>query len=192
GEPGSPSVLRRRSISSIPFTDDDGRTEIWAYGLRNPWRFSFDRVSGDLWIGDVGQNEIEEIDLLRSTDGEPAGRGANLGWNLMEGSEEFAGSEPPDHVGPVFDYAHEGGNCSVTGGYVYRGEAVPDLVGTYVFGDYCVSELRGLRVGGGAEAETAEFGVGTDQNTLVSFGEDAAGELYVLAGSGEIHRIVSG
>jgi glucose/arabinose dehydrogenase len=175
-----------------PFTDDDGRTEIWAYGLRNPWRFSFDRATGDLWIGDVGEGDIEEVDFLPVDGTEPGGRGANLGWNLVEGTADFAGSAPPDHTAPVFEYSHDQGNCSITGGHVYRGEAIPDLVGTYVFGDYCVSEVRGLRIADDGTVDEAGFGIGGDANTLVSFGEDAAGELYVLSGSGEISRIVPG
>ena len=143
-----------------PFTEDDGRPEIWLYGVRNPWRFSFDRVTGDLWIGDVGQYEIEEVDRLPAVDGLDAGKGANLGWNLMEGSQEFAGSAPPDHVGPVYDYPHSDGICSVTGGFVYRGEAIPDLVGTYVYGDFCASEVRGLRVSDEGDVEEAGFDIG--------------------------------
>jgi glucose/arabinose dehydrogenase len=175
-----------------PFTDDDGRTEIWLYGVRNPWRFSFDRATGDLWIGDVGQNEIEEIDVLPATAGGPAGKGANLGWNLVEGSRDFAGSPPPDHVPPVFEYDHGDGNCSVTGGFVYRGTAIPELTGAYLFGDYCVSEIRGLRVAAPGDLDERGFGIGVEAGTLVSFGEDAAGELYVLSAAGGIDRIVPG
>ena len=175
-----------------PFTDDDGRTEIWLYGVRNPWRFAFDRATGDLWIGDVGQGDVEEVNLLRADGGTAAGKGANLGWNLVEGTRDFAGSAPPDHVPPAYEYSHNDGNCSVTGGYVYRGTAVPDLNGAYLFADYCVSELRGLRVSSSGDVDERGFGVGTESGTLVSFGQDAEGELYVLSSTGDISRIVPG
>ena len=119
--------------------------EIWAYGLRNPWRYSFDRATGDLWIGDVGQSAWEEVDRqpASSTGGE------NYGWNVREGSHPYAaGGSAPGAVDPVFDYAHSDGGCVVTGGYVYRGAAIPDLVGTYVFADFCVGALEGLRLDG--------------------------------------------
>lgn len=178
--------------SDNPFTDDDGRTEIWLYGVRNPWRFSFDTDTGDLWIGDVGQNEIEEIDALRVDSETPAGKGANLGWNLVEGTRDFDGSAPPDHTPPVYEYDHADGNCSVTGGFVYRGQSIPELDGAYVFADFCVSEVRALRVSGDGTVEERGFGIGSEPSTLVSFGQDAAGELYVLSGAGEISRIVAG
>jgi glucose/arabinose dehydrogenase len=118
-----------------PFVDRDGaRAEIWAYGLRNPWRYSFDRATGDLWIGDVGQNAWEEIDRL------PAGTppGANLGWNLVEGSRRFTGDPPNGAVAPVYEYPHASGACTVIGGVVYRGDEIPDLVGAYLFADLCL------------------------------------------------------
>jgi glucose/arabinose dehydrogenase len=189
-----PTAVGDRSYgvpSDNPFTDDDGRTEIWLYGVRNPWRFSFDPATGDLWIADVGQDDIEEIDLLPAGPDEPAGKGANLGWSLVEGTRDFAGTAPPDHLPPIFEYGRDGGNCSVTGGYVYRGEAIPDLDGTYLFADYCVSEVRGLRNDGGVIEETS-FGIGSGPGTLGSFGQDATGELYLLDISGEISRIVEG
>ena len=127
-----------------PFVDDgDSRPEIWISGVRNPWRFSFDSLTDDLWIGDVGQNEIEEITWLAAT-GDGAGRGANLGWNLVEGTQPFAGEAPADHSPPVFEYDHSAGDCSVTGGFAYRGPSIPDLRGAYVYGDFCVSEIRAL------------------------------------------------
>ena len=125
-----------------PFVGRDGaRPEIWAYGLRNPWRFSFDTATGDLWIGDVGQNAWEEIDL------EPAGSdgGSNFGWDRLEGTHPFEGSPAPDSIAPVFEYAHGDGSCSVTGGYVYRGERIPTLAGAYLFGDYCRGRPGGVR-----------------------------------------------
>ncbi|MCZ7525056.1 MAG: PQQ-dependent sugar dehydrogenase [Acidimicrobiia bacterium] len=160
-----------------PFVGVEGaRPEIWVYGLRNPWRFSFDRATGDLWIGDVGQNRWEEIDLI------PAGAaaGANLGWNLLEGTHEFRGAPPPGAVPPVFEYPHSEG-CSVTGGYVYRGPRIPQLAGAYLFTDYCDGTIRALRVEDGVLVE-ADLGVATRGPT--SFGEDRTGELYVLSAEG--------
>jgi glucose/arabinose dehydrogenase len=151
----------------------DARPEIWAYGLRNPWRFSFDRMTGDLYIGDVGQDTYEEIDF------QPAGSagGQNYGWNLMEGFHPYHGSNSADLVPPVAEYDHSNGNCSVTGGYVYRGSRIPTLTGTYIFGDYCTGQAWVLRrfTDGWRMAEW--FGM---QITISSFGEGEDGELYVL------------
>ena len=169
-----------------PFTGLDGALpEIWAYGLRNPWRFSFDRRTGDLWIGDVGQNSWEEIDL------EPAGSGGglNFGWNLFEGSRRFAGhGDRRTTVLPVHEYVHDGSVCSVTGGYVYRGEAIPSLSGAYVFGDFCAGELLALRLRDGRATEPVLLGPVV--RDLASFGEDAKGELYVMSLSGGVYRLM--
>jgi glucose/arabinose dehydrogenase len=164
-----------------PFVGVDGaRPEIWAYGLRNPWRFSFDRETGDLWAGDVGQNEIEEIDLIRP--------GLNYGWNVTEGTSCFTnqdcdtgGFEPP-----VAEYGHDKG-CSVTGGYVYRGARLPSLNGAYVYGDFCSGRLWALRYDGSDVVDHVEL----DDTTLrvSSFGEDEAGELYILSLDGGIYRL---
>jgi glucose/arabinose dehydrogenase len=176
--------------SDNPFADGaDGRPEIWLWGVRNPWRFSFDRANGDLWIGDVGQNAIEEVDHLPA-DGGTAGRGLNLGWRVYEGNEVFdpEAAAPPDAVFPVFTYTHDQGRCSVTGGHVYRGTAIPDLDGVYVFGDYCSGELLGLReVADGVLVSNLV----TDRpvGNLISFGEDAEGELHILAADGSIYRL---
>ncbi len=167
-----------------------GAPEVWAFGLRNPWRFSFDAATGDLWIADVGQNRREEIDWLPAT-AQGAGRGANLGWSEMEGSEPFeGGTPPPDAIAPLFDYGREAGECSVTGGYVYRGTAIPALDGVYVYADLCRSELRGvLRLGPtGAEIEEGPLGVEV-AGGVVSFGQDASGEVYVLGGDGSIRLL---
>ncbi|MBI2078963.1 MAG: PQQ-dependent sugar dehydrogenase [Euryarchaeota archaeon] len=159
--------------------------EIWAYGLRNPWRFSFDRATGDLWIADVGQWEWEEIDR-RAAESEG---GENYGWNLFEGSHRFRAGDAPDHVRPVYDYRRTGGHCAVTGGYVYRGEAIPALVGSYVFGDYCSGVVWTLtRVG-----ESWEPRLLLDKDlSIASFGEDAQGEILVIDRGGSIQRIVAG
>jgi glucose/arabinose dehydrogenase len=173
-----------------PFVHGGGAPEVWLYGVRNPWRFSFD--GPDLWIGDVGQNLIEEIDLLRPTaDGGEAGKGANLGWNHMEGSQPFEGGTPPaGAIAPILDYPHSGGNCSVIGGFVYRGRAVPALQGVYVFGDYCLGELRGLLQRNGTKLDERSLGVTVGQG-LTSFGQDNDGELYVLNSSGPVVKIES-
>jgi glucose/arabinose dehydrogenase len=159
--------------------------EIAGYGLRNPWRFSFDRKTGDLYIGDVGQNAIEEIDY-RPRGAPPA----NFGWARFEGSRTFDSDvdlDPPSPlVSPLFEYGHDDG-CSVTGGYVYRGTAAPAAVGRYFFGDYCSGNVWSLRVvdGKATGVRLESFGVAG----LTSFGEGARGELYLVAQDGVIYRL---
>ena len=170
-----------------PFVDDPGfAPETFAWGFRNPWRFTFDRETGDLWIGDVGQNKIEEIDLI------PAGTsGQNFGWPIMEGTECY-GADTCDQSGltaPVDQYTHDYG-CSVTGGYVYRGSALPDLVGAYLFADYCSRSLWGLLPNNDG-TWTATESIETNLN-ISSFAQDASGELYLLDLNGGIYRIVAG
>jgi glucose/arabinose dehydrogenase len=173
--------------SDNPFVGRAGaRAEIWAYGLRNPWRFSFDRASGDLWIGDVGQSAIEEVD--RWPAGSPGG--PNFGWNTMEASACFDPAEGCDRAGlvlPVAEYGHDRG-CSITGGYVYRGMSVPGLAGTYLHADYCAGTIWGLEAAAGKPAPRVLLDSGL---SVASFGEDESGELYVvdLAG-GRLFRIV--
>ena len=170
-----------------PFADGGGRAEIWHYGARNPWRFSFDRSTDDLWIADVGQNEWEEIHVLRAADGWKPG--ANLGWPLFEGHVRFSGAETPEDLDfPIHVYDHDTG-CSITGGHVYRGSAMPGLVGTYVFGDFCQGRLWGLTVDAQGEFTRTELGLSVPGGTLVSFGEDAAGELYVLSFDDTVYRL---
>ena len=170
-----------------PFANRGAKPEIWAYGARNPWRFSFDRATGDLWIADVGQNEWEEIHVLRAADNWAPG--ANLGWPLFEGDERFSGSAVPDDlVFPVHAYHHDDG-CSITGGHVYRGSAIPHLEGTYVFGDFCVGRIWGLTTLAEEAATRMELGVSVPGGTLVSFGEDAAGEIYVLSFDDTVYRL---
>ena len=171
-----------------PFATTPGaRPEIWAYGLRNPWRFSFDRVTGDLWTGDVGQGEFEEIDHAR------AGKaGLNYGWNTREGRHPFSGGRTARGrtTDPVAEYAHATEGCSVTGGFVYRGAAVAALRGRYVYGDFCSGRLWTLAAAGAAGAPreiTAQLGVKV--TGLSAFGEDSAGELYLaMNDSGGIYR----
>jgi glucose/arabinose dehydrogenase len=168
-----------------PFVDQpEARPEIWAYGLRNPWRFSFDAETGDLWIGDVGQSAREEIDHAAAG----TGAGANYGWSLMEGDEPYADrTEPDNHVPPVFAYGRGSGRCSVTGGYVYRGEAIPDLRSYYVFSDYCEGDLRALELRDGAVA--GEINLGVNGGSVVGFVQGPDRELYVLDLAGPIRRV---
>ena len=166
--------------------DGTGRPEIFLTGVRNPWRFSFDRATGDLWIADVGQDRYEEVTVLLAANG--GGLGANLGWRLREGLHRFTGDEPPNHADPVWEYSQDDG-CSVTGGYVYRGSAIEDLYGAYVFGDYCTSRLWALQISRG-EVEFRELGAEVFGGSLASFGEDAQGELYTLSLNGTVARIV--
>lgn len=172
--------------ASNPFVGQSGaRPEIWAYGLRNPWRFSFDRATGDLWIADVGQNQYEEVNL------QPAGSagGENYGWDVMEASHCYGAStcDQSGKVLPIHEYAHSLG-CSITGGYVYRGAAIPALAGAYLYTDYCRGDLIALRQQGGRwQAET----LGRAES-VSSFGEDEAGEIYVAGDSaGTISRVVA-
>ena len=171
-----------------PFADgEDGAPEVWLYGARNPWRFSFDTENGDLWIGDVGQGEWEEIDHLPSVAGFDAGRGANLGWDRMEGPHEFEGENPSGAILPVHEYSHDDG-CSITGGFVYRGTAIPALKGSYLFADYCADDLRAIQVDGDTviDERTWDLSVGGVQ----SFGQDDDGELFVLLESGPVLKLV--
>jgi glucose/arabinose dehydrogenase len=175
-----------------PFVEGGGAPEVWLYGVRNPWRFSFDRANGNLWIGDVGQNEIEEIDVLLASDGQGAGAGANLGWSDMEGSDPYeGGSEPDDHTGPVYEYANDDNRCSVTGGVVYRGTAIPELDGTYLWADFCESSVRYLTIDAdGALLSEGSLGLELEDFNISSFGQDNDGEVYVLALSeGKVYRI---
>jgi glucose/arabinose dehydrogenase len=174
-----------------PFTTTAGaRGEIWAYGLRNPWRFAFDRETHDLYIADVGQDEREEVDVApaSSTGGE------NYGWDVMEGTRCFEPRENCDRTGlvlPVVEYDHDAG-CSITGGFVYRGSAVPAITGHYFYADYCSGFVRSFRWSSGVVTEEASWPELTPPSGRVtSFGEDAAGELYVLSTHGEVYRIAA-
>ncbi len=165
-----------------PFARTPGaRPEIWAYGLRNPWRFSFDPGTGDLWIGDVGQGEWEEIDHQPGTRG-----GVNYGWNLREGNHAYGGAAPPGAVGPVTEYRHPAG-FAVIGGFVYRGVGIPGLRGAYVYGDAYSGFVRALRLAGGRAVEERDLGVNVP--ALSSFGVDRHGELYTLSLAGPVYRL---
>jgi glucose/arabinose dehydrogenase len=166
-----------------PFVGEGGaRDEIWAFGLRNPWRFSFDRETGDLWIGDVGQNAVEEVDFAAGTKG-----GENYGWPAMEGTRANNGSRPAGAVDPILDYRQADGGCSVVAGYVYRGSAIPALAGAFLYGDYCAGDVLAVRQSGGQVTEQADLGL--DVSNLSSFGQDGAGELYALSLDGPVYRI---
>ena len=174
-----------------PFIDGGGLPEIWLYGVRNPWRFSFDSATGDLWIGDVGGGLQEEIDWLPKTSLDPnPGRGANLGWDRVEGTVVADGDAPAGAVGPLFTYTHDEGDCSVTGGYVYRGAAVANMGGVYLFGDFCGGVIRGLVHKDGVLVE--EGPLDESVPNLSSFGVDTNDELYVMSLDGPIFRIVAG
>jgi glucose/arabinose dehydrogenase len=175
--------------ASGTFEGQAGRPEVWLYGTRNPWRLSFDRETGDLWVADVGDQRREEITFLPAAEG--AGRGANLGWSQMEGTAQYRNrTEPDDHVGPIYDYPHSSGGCSVIGGYVYRGAAIPALEGTYVFSDFCQPDLQGLRVLEHGGVAVGALGASLPDSVL-AFGEDADGELYVLSASG-VYAVLPG
>ena len=171
-----------------PFADGSGgRPEIWIYGVRNPWRYSFDSATGDLWVGDVGQGSWEEVDWLPAADG--GGKGANLGWNEMEGSHPFEGGTNPDGaVLPIYEYETGDDGCAITGGVVYHG-SVKALEGAYLFGDSCQSYVRAIRPVDGEVVDEARYEDATAEQ-LVSFGTDNDGDVYVVAlGGGEIFRV---
>ena len=165
-----------------PYVNGGGRPEIWAYGLRNPWRFSFDRETGDLWTGDVGQNEWEEIDIIE--------KGGNYGWNVLEGDHCFRPRDDCDREGrvpAVWEYSLDGEPCSVIGGYVYRGSAIPWLQGVYIYGDFCSGKVFGLRYENGRVTEHKQL---ADTNlNIMSFAEDNTGELYLLSQREGVYRL---
>ena len=176
--------------SDNPFADGaQAAPEVWALGMRNPWRWTVDRATGDLWIGDVGQGDWEEVDVL------PAGTGgANLGWNVMEGAVCYGASDC-DTDGltlPVATIAHADGACSVIGGHVYRGSAIPELVGAYVYTDLCIGTLWVLDAAAALADGTADpVAVGQGSAQMVSFGEGDDGELFVVDQGGAIMRLVA-
>lgn len=173
-----------------PFVGRAGADQVWAYGLRNPWRFSFDRVTGDLWIGDVGQGDWEEVDRALAVRGRNAGRGLNFGWRAMEGAHCYRPATGCSRTGktlPLTEYGHGGGRCSITGGYVYRGRTYPDLAGAYLFGDYCSGEI--WYVSRGADRGVRPTRALDTRESITSFGEDEAGELYLTSAGGTVFRV---
>jgi glucose/arabinose dehydrogenase len=172
-----------------PFVGTDGaRPEIWSIGLRNPWKFTFDPLTGDLWVADVGQNTLEEVNRVPApTDGSIAGRSVSFGWSAYEGTERFNTDQPADeHVEPVFTYRHGDDGCSVSGGAPYRGGAIPALSSGYVYGDYCSGRVWALDVVGARNVLLGTPG----RVTAVVAGPD--GELYVTSARGPVLRIVAG
>ena len=169
---------------SNPFVGRGGaRGEIYAYGLRNPWRFSFDRRNGDLSIGDVGQDEVEEIDFVRS------GRGKNFGWRPYEGRHRYTpGESAPGNVKPVIQRFHSKGNCSITGGVVVRDRALAGLRGRYLFGDFCKGRVESARLSPGRARSVRATRLKVP--SLSSFGEDARGRVYAVSLAGPVYRLV--
>ena len=176
-----------------PFVLVGGAQQVWSLGLRNPWRFSFDRITGDLYIGDVGQDAREEIDVAVAPN---AGRQANYGWRLMEGTLCFNPSSNCNSGSltlPVLDYPHVGSGCtgSITGGYVYRGQAMPSLNGTYFYADFCLRFVESFRFQNGQATERTEWPMlNPSGSSITSFGEDALGELYLMTQGGGLFKIV--
>jgi len=171
-----------------PFVGNDAaRPEIWAWGLRNAWRFSFDRETGDMFIADVGQYSWEEVSF------QPADSpgGENYGWNAIEGTHDFSGNPPAsDVVMPIFEYGHSNGRCSITGGYVYRGTEVPGLQGVYLYGDWCTGTIwTGWQDASGAWQTQVALESGRQ---ISSFGEDESGELYVVDHNGALLKVAPG
>jgi glucose/arabinose dehydrogenase len=165
--------------------------EIWSSGLRNPWRFSFDRETGDLWIADVGQNAWEEINVAPATGGVDAGKGLSFGWSAFEGDERYNEDVSPDgHTPPIATYGHDGGRCSISGGVRVRGGPVPALEGWYVYADYCSGQVWALEVTGeGADlaaGRTVELGLVEAATALVA---GPTGEVYALSRDGPVYRL---
>ena len=176
-----------------PFASDTtlGSPEIWSYGLRNPWRFSFDRVTGDLYIGDVGQDSWEEVDV--SSTAVQAGRGANFGWNTREGKHCYSNPScsTVGLVDPVVEYPHALGACAITGGYVYHGSRLPVMADYYFYADYCNGFVLSFRYNGGNVTTQLDWTqLLSPGSSISSFGQDAKGELYIVTLSGSVYRIV--
>ena len=182
------SLLRLDVDGGDPYaipSDNPFGNEIWAIGLRNPWRIAFDPVVETLYVADVGQSSREEVNAVGDDES-----GLNYGWRIMEGSSCFGGGGCDDTglVLPVLEYDH-GEGCSVTGGFVYRGSAIPEVVGHYFYSDFCTGFLRSFRAEGEGATELEEWDVG-GLGSVLSFGQDAAGELYILSDNGRVVKLV--
>ncbi|HSL05344.1 MAG TPA: PQQ-dependent sugar dehydrogenase [Nitrospiraceae bacterium] len=179
------------NVISNPFLLGVGAPEIWSLGLRNPWRFSFDRQTGYLYIGDVGENAREEIDVGVAPN---AGRQANYGWRLMEGFLCFNPSSNCNPGGltlPVLNYSHLNEACAVTGGYVYRGSVLPAMQGTYFYADFCAGFVKSFRYQNGQPTDQREWPLLSPPGKFVtSFGEDASGELYIMTQGGGLFKFI--
>lgn len=168
-----------------PFAGRPGkRAEIWAYGLRNPWRFSFDRATGALIVGDVGQDREEELDFAPAG----SGSGANYGWSVWEGDRRFRTGAAPGAVPPVLTLSHSAGYCAVIGGYVVRDRSLPSLFGRYLFGDYCRAKIESVKLSRGQA--TGLSATGLEVPALSSFGQDASGHIYAASLQGGVYRLV--
>jgi glucose/arabinose dehydrogenase len=175
-----------------PFVDDGAADPtIWAYGLRNPWRFSFDPMTGDLWIGDVGQGDFEEINHSTATERRDAAKGANFGWSAFEGFDRYNDDQPADGaLAPLFVYDHADGRCSVTGGTVARGDSVPDLAGWYLFGDYCTGQIWALDpTAPPSEPRVVEI---AELSGLVAITAGPDGEISAVSNAGTVARLIAG
>ncbi len=189
---GTTSTTPYRIPSSNPYLGITGLNEIWQIGLRNPYRFSFDRANGNMWIADVGQDALEEVDRAVET-ASGAGRKVNWGWDVLEGNlchEPSSGCSTSGKTGPLLTYGQAAGRCAVTGGYVYRGSAIPALVGGYVFADYCSGEL--WVVDSAASAPAPKTLLLDTSHQISGFGENQAGEIYVLNHGGSMYALVQG
>ena len=170
-----------------PFANQPGaRGEVWAFGLRNQWRIAFDRTDRQLYVADVGQNAIEEINVVAASTA-----GVNYGWRVMEGGQCYnaANCDRSGMTQPVSTYSHAGGACSVTGGIVYRGQRIPELRGHYFYGDYCAGWVKSFRYANGQVTQSQDRALGSI-GSILSFGEDAAGEMYLLSSNGTVYRFV--
>ena len=169
-----------------PFATSGGAKEIWALGLRNPWRFAFDRSAGLLYIGDVGQGAWEEVDVQPASQG-----GLNYGWRIMEGAHCYnpANCSSAGLVLPAVEYDHSNGQCAIIGGFVYRGTRFPALAGQYFYADLCAGWVRSFSYAGGGVTGQTSWNLDVSPGTPLSFGEDARGELYLLTGGGDVYRI---
>lgn len=181
-----------------PFVDVAGADPtVWSLGLRNPWRFTFDSLTGDLWIADVGQNRLEEVDLAPAVDGRDAGRGISFGWSAFEAEERFNDDQPGDgHTLPVASYAHEDGNCSVSGGVVARDSTYRDLNGWYIYGDYCSGRVWALDTTSVTSTPAGPVGTPTIVEiatvpALTAVIEGPLGDIYALSGAGTMYRLGS-
>ncbi|MBM3671118.1 MAG: PQQ-dependent sugar dehydrogenase [Actinobacteria bacterium] len=183
-DPRPTQAAQYRIPPDNPFATGGGSPEIWVYGLRNPWRFSFDRQTDDVWIADVGQNAYEEVNLVPFA----SAAGSNFGWPLQEGAHDFrGGAAAGSTVLPIHETTHADGNCAITGGYVYRGTRIPDLVGSYLYTDYCRPVIAAIQVLDGQVVVARDLGVSATQ--IASFGQDNGGELYVISQSEGVFRI---
>ena len=179
-------------LTNNPFANGGGAAEVWSLGLRNPWRFSFDRTTGDLYIGDVGQSQREEVDAVLAPS---AGRQINFGWRIMEG---FLCFNPPSGCNtsgltlPILDYTHDDGACSIIGGYVYRGPLNPAATGRYFYADFCAGFVRSFQLQNGQPGSQNSWPLlSPPGNQITSFGEDARGELYLMTLAGGLFHIVA-